>query len=237
MRIMAGTVFLAGASGAIGRRLSPLLLDAGYVVYGTTRSEVRAAELERAGVRPIVVDAYDAEALRACMASARPEIVINQLTNLPHDLTPESLAASLAENARVRIEGTKNLIDAARYCGARRFIAQSIAWAFEPGPEPHGDDDAIDVRAQPSVATLERLTLESPPLEGVVLRYGYFYGPGTWFDKPNGNINVHVDAAASATLRAIGGAPGAYNIAEPSAYASSEKAEMILGWTAMFRLS
>lgn len=230
------TIFFAGASGAIGRRLVPLLLDAGHTVYGTTRSEEKAAEMQRSGVRSIVVDVYDADALTKHMEAAKPEIVMHQLTDLPHDFHPNALAAAQAGNARVRIEGTQNLVNGALRCGARRMIAQSIVWAFAPGPEPHGDEDAIDALNHPAVAALERFVLDSPPLEGVVLRYGYLYGPGTWSEMPTGSVSVHVDAAAKAALLAIEhGAPGAYNITEASSYASAEKALAELAWDPLFR--
>jgi nucleoside-diphosphate-sugar epimerase len=233
---MATTIFFAGASGAIGRRLVPLLLGAGHTVVGTTRSEAKAGEMERNGVRPVVVDVFDADALTACMNDAKPEVVMHQLTDLPHDFDTNALAAAQAGNARLRVEGTRNLVDAALQCGARRFVAQSIAWAFASGPEPHDDDDAIDALDHPAVAALERFTLDSPPLEGIVLRYGYLYGPGTWFDMPTGSVAVHVDAAAKAALLAVeGGEPGAYNIVESSAYASNDKAVRVLGWDPLFR--
>lgn len=234
---MAKTIFFAGASGAIGRRLVPLLLQAGHIVVGATRSEAKAAEMQRAGVRPVVIDVYDAGKLAASMSAVKPDVVMHQLTDLPHDFDTNALAAAQAGNARLRIEGTRNLVNAALQCGARRMIAQSIAWAFAPGPEPHGDDDAIDALNHPAVAALERFTLDSPPLEGFVLRYGYLYGPGTWFDMPTGTVAVHVDAAAKAALLAVErGEPGAYNVGEASAYASSEKAVAVLGWDPLFRL-
>ncbi len=233
---MATTIFFAGASGAIGRRLVPLLLEAGHTVYGATRSTANAAAMERLGVKPVVVDVYDAEALREAMLAAKPQVVMHQLTDLPHDFDTKALAAAQAGNERLRIEGTRNLANAALHCGARRMVAQSIAWAFASGPEPHGDDDAIDALNHPGVAALERFTLDSPPLEGIVLRYGYLYGPGTWFAMPTGSVAVHVDAAAKAALLAVeGGTPGAFNIVEPSAYASSEKALRVLGWDPIFR--
>lgn len=233
---MGTTIFFAGASGAIGRRLIPLLLDGGHTVYGATRSDERAAELARLGAKPILLDVFDADAVNAHMHDVRPEIVMHQLTDLPHDFDMERLTAAQAGNARLRIEGTRNLANAAVKCGARRMIAQSILWAFAEGPEPHGDDDAIDALNHPGIAALERFTLDSPPLEGMVLRYGYLYGPGTWFDVPTGNVTVHVDAAARAALLAIErGTPGAYNVADPSSYATSQKAIDALGWDAHFR--
>src|SRR5262249_36964928 len=124
-------VFLAGAAGAIGQRLVPLLLTAGHTVIGTTRSGEKAAELRTRGVTAVVVDVYDATALRAAVAQARPDVVMHQLTDLPKVLDPNR-PASFGGNSRLRIEGTPNLVAAAQAAGARRLIAQSIAFAYAP---------------------------------------------------------------------------------------------------------
>jgi nucleoside-diphosphate-sugar epimerase len=237
-------VFLAGATGAIGSRLVPLLLDAGYEVFGTTRSEKKAAALRATAVIPIVVDVFDAPALGKAMAAVRPETVIHQLTDLPPGLDPSRMAEALVRNARVRSEGTKNLVVAALKTGARRLIAQSIAWVYAPGPQPHAEDDPLDLGAEgvraitvEGVAMLERLTLASPPLQGIVLRYGQIYGPGTGRDAPAGSAPLHVDAAAHAALLAIErGTAGIFNIAEDSGFVSIAKARRDLGWEPGFRL-
>ena len=145
-------------------------------------------------------------------------------------------------NARVRDEGTRNLVAAALAAGARRLIAQSIAWAYAPGTEPHSESDPLDTDAQGDraitirgVIALEELTLRSPPLEGIVLRYGQLYGPGTHADVPSASTPVHVDAAAYAALLAIErGAPGAFNIAQPNPHVATAKAVTELGWSADF---
>ncbi|MGE0253320.1 MAG: NAD-dependent epimerase/dehydratase family protein [Alphaproteobacteria bacterium] len=240
---MPGTVFLAGAAGAVGRRLAPLLLDAGHRVVGTTRSPARAQSLAEAGVEPVVVDVFDAAALTACVAAARPEIVIHQLTDLPYGLDPAQMEEALVRNARIRVDGTRNLVAAARAAGARRLIAQSIAWLYAPGPEPHTESDPLDT-PRPGAVTLdgvlalERQVLEAAPVEGVVLRYGMFYGEGTGSaERSGGPTRVHVDAAAHAALLAIDRArPGIYNVAEPGAYLSSRKARDDLGWSSDYRL-
>jgi nucleoside-diphosphate-sugar epimerase len=134
-------IFLAGATGAVGRRLVPLLIGGGHDVTGTTRSAEAARKLEAAGVHPAIVDVYDAEALQRAAVAARPEAVIHQLTDLPQAFDEKELAASYPRNARIRTEGTRNLIAAAKAAGARRFIVQSIAFAYAPGPEPHVEDD------------------------------------------------------------------------------------------------
>jgi nucleoside-diphosphate-sugar epimerase len=234
---MKGHIFIAGASGAIGRRLTPLLLNAGFAVYGLTRDAAKARELEAHGVRAIVGDVYDAPSLAAAVASAQPEIVVHQLTDLPQARADRSDPKALERNARVRVEGTKNLVEAALQCDAQRIVAQSIAFAYQAGPEPHAERDPLDAATRGSVITLERLVLESPPLIGTVLRFGSLYGPGTWYDEPNGNVPVHVDAAASATLLAIErAAPGVFNVVEELGYAGAAKARSALAWSPDFRL-
>ena len=218
----------------------PLLVEAGYEAFGTTRSEARARELKAAGVRPVVVDVFDAAALERALVRAKPQVVIHQLTDLPPGLDPKRMAAALPRNARLRIEGTRNLVNAALVAGVRRFIAQSIAWAYAPGDEPHVEADPLEVGASgdrritvDGVWELERLSLTSRPLEGIVLRYGQLYGPGTGRDKPEGSCPLHVDAAARAALLAITkGKHGAYNIAEPNRYIATDKARKELGWSA-----
>lgn len=241
---MALRIFLAGASGAIGARLVPLLRQAGHRVVGTTRSAAKAETLRAAGVEPVVVDVFDAPALARAVAEARPDVVIHQLTDLPPGLDPSRMAEATARNACIRDEGTRNLVQAAKAAGARRLVAQSIAWAYAPGPEPHSEDDPLELNAEGrrgitvcGVAALENWTLKSPPLEGVVLRYGQIHGTGTGADAARGAAPLHVDAAAYAALLAVErGAPGIYNIAEPNAYVATDKARRELGWTADFRL-
>ena len=229
-------IFLAGAAGAIGQRLTPLLLRAGHSVVGTTRTTAKAADLRARGVEPVVVDVYDAAALTKAVRTARPDIVIHQLTDLPKDLNPDAMVEGRVRNARIRQEGTRNLVSAALEAGARRLISQSIAWIYAPGPEPHAESDPIT--DQSGVMMLEELTLRSPPLEGLVLRHGQLYGPGTHTATPLGAIPVHVDAAAHAALLAIDhGKPGVYNVAQPNSYATTSKASTQLGWNADFRLT
>ena len=184
-------VLVAGASGVIGQRLVRLLAAAGHVVTGTTRSPERAAAIRAAGATPVVVNVFDAQQLGDAVASARPVVVVHQLTDLPDRLDPTSVADTLARNARVRTEGTCNLVAAAVRAGTRRLVAQSIAWAYAPGAEPHREDDPLDADAEgirrvtvSGVAELERLVTSVPRLEGLVLRYGQLYGPGTWERRP-----------------------------------------------------
>ena len=238
-------IFLAGASGAVGRRLIPLLLADGHSVTGTTRSAAKAAELEAHGVTLVVLDVFDAGALRDAVVNSRPEVVIHQLTDLPQVLDPEQMAASRQRNTRLRVEGTANLVAAARAAGSRRLIAQSIAFAYAGGPEPHAETDplaslegedpsAITARG---VRALEDAVLGASGIEGIVLRYGRLYGPGTWYAAASGKGPLHVDAAAHAALLAVTrGAAGIYNIAEDDGALTVEKARKELGFDPAFRL-
>jgi 2-alkyl-3-oxoalkanoate reductase len=235
-------VFVAGASGAIGRALVPRLVAAGHEVTGTTRSEERAEAIRAAGARAAVCEALDADALRAAVEEAAPEVVVHQLTALPHRFDPRDKEIYAATN-RLRTEGTRNLIDAARAAGARRLVCQSIAFAYAPGARPEVmDEDARLALGSPppfgegvrAVDEMERAVLGAEGLEGLVLRYGWFYGPGTFYAEDGSMAHdvrkrrfpvigkgtglfsfVHVDDAASATVAAVErGAPGVYNVVD-----------------------
>jgi nucleoside-diphosphate-sugar epimerase len=234
-------VFLAGASGAIGRPLVPKLVAAGHEVTGMTRSEEHAEAIRAAGAQAAVVDVFDAERLRDAVADARPEVVIHELTSLPDRLDFRKQDIYEPTN-RVRTEGTRNLLDAARAAGVHRFVCQSIAFAYRPdGARVKSEEDALmDSAPGPfgggirALHEMERLVLGAPELEGVVLRYGFFYGPGTYYaqdgtttadvrrrrmpivGKGTGVFSfVHVDDAADATVAAVErGAPGVYNVAD-----------------------
>ena len=235
-------LFLAGASGAIGRRLAPLLVADGWRVVGSTRSADKSDVLRGLGVEPVVVDVFDADALKQAVADARPEVVIHQLTDLPHALEASKMTEALVRNARLREEGTRNLVSAAVASGARRLIAQSISFVYAEGPLPHREEDPLLPASHPvygettrAVMSLERQVVEAP-LEGIVLRYGLFYGPGTGFDAPIAPGSVHVDAAARAAVLAIARAlPGLYNVAEADGAVSSEKATRTFGWDPAWR--
>lgn len=234
-------IFLAGAAGVIGRRLVPLLRDAGHAVTGTTRSAERVAALETLGARGVVVDVYDARALLKAMSGAYPDVVIHQLTDLPDQMDPTRSAATLQANSRIRIEGTRNLMAAAQVTGVRRVIAQSIAFAYAPKSGMLVETDPLDLNGERAatargVESLEQQVLNVPGIDGVVLRYGRFYGPGTWFAAPNGPGPLHVDAAAQATVLAVTHGRGIYNVAEDDPALSSEKAKRELGFDAGFRL-
>lgn len=235
-------LFVAGASGVIGRRLCTLLLEEGWSVTGTTRSPENVPLLRELGVEPVVVDVFDEEALLQAVTAAQPDVAIHQLTDLPPGLDPTLMAAARVRTARIREIGTRNLIAAAIASGARRMIAQSIAFAYAPGPMPYEENAPLHVDAPDhlgltalAVASLEQQVLDAP-LEGIILRYGKLYGPGTGFDHPVGGGPLHVDAAADAARRAVTrGAPGIYNVAEDDGTVSSVKAATVLGWNPGFR--
>jgi len=242
---MSYRIFLAGAAGVIGNRMIPILRDAGHTVVGTTRSAAKAETLRSLGIEPVLVDVFDAERLLRAMESARPDVVIHQLTDLPKKLDPRLMGEAIVGNARIRDEGTRNLVAAANALRVRRLVAQSLAWAYAPGPEPHAESDPLDAGAQGArgttvrgVIALEDWVLKSPPLEGLVLRYGQLYGPGSHADKPSNFVPVHVDAAAYAAVLAIErGQPGPYNIAQSNVHVATDKARTELGWSPDFRIS
>ncbi len=233
-------IFLAGAGGAIGRQLTPLLCAAGHHVIGTTRSANKAEALRALGAEPVVVDVFDADALLRAVKAAAPDIVLHQLTDLAFAPGSPRYAEGLARNARLRVEGTRNLVAAAQSAGVKRLIAQSIAWIYAPASGLRVETDPLDADPEKAgtidaVRVLEEATLAMP--EGVVLRYGFLYGPGTWSpDKPIRPPAVHVDAAAQACVLALTQAkPGIYNIAEDDGYCSSDKAKRDFWFEAGFR--
>lgn len=230
-------IFIAGGSGAIGRQLVPMLVQQGHRVVAMTRTPAGAARLEAMGAMPVIGDVFDVDRLADLARQATPELVIHQLTAFG-----ATGADPLAETIRVRTEGTRYLVAAARQAGARRLITQSISFICKPVASGLTDEstplyldapDAIRPLAQ-AVAEMEQRTLEAPDLEGVVLRYGWFYGPGTNFDPAdaiprairkgrmpivgtgNGCYSfIHVHDAAAATMKALTAAPpGIYNIVD-----------------------
>ncbi|MFZ0470180.1 MAG: NAD(P)-dependent oxidoreductase [Thiogranum sp.] len=235
-------VFVAGASGAIGRRLCPLLVNEGWSVVGTTRSLKKAPILRDIGVEPAIVDVFDEALLLEIIRKAQPEIVVHQLTDLPPALDPKKMAEALARNARLREIGTRNLVSAAVAAGVKRMVAQSLAFVYAPGPMPYREDALLNLdepgvgETARAVASLEQQVLAAP-LTGIVLRYGKLYGPGTGFDLPTSHGPLHVDDAADAARRALTrGEAGVYNIAEEDGTVSIKKAADALGWVPGFRL-
>jgi nucleoside-diphosphate-sugar epimerase len=240
---MTKRIFLAGASGAIGRRLAPLLLANGWLVIGSTRSKDKAIKLREIGVEPILVDVFDAVSLKHLLSEIRPEVVIHQLTDLPYALEAGKMTAALVRNARLRDEGTRNLVAAAVNAGAKRLIAQSISFIYADGARPHLEADPLLPVTHPvygetvqGVMSLECQVIEAS-LDGIVLRYGLIYGPGTGFDAPIAPGSVHVDAAAKAAELAVTtGQRGIFNVAESDGSVSSDKAIRSLGWNAGWRM-
>lgn len=190
-------VFLAGATGVIGRHLVPLLVDAGHHVTGMTRFPAMAASLSDAGAAPVVCDVFDVSTLTAVVGEANPDLVMHQLTDLPDDLA--DIDEHFAAHNRIRREGTRNLVAAARAAGAKKFFAQSVAF------EIPGDGGA-------AVADLEEAVLSYP---GVVLRYGQFFGPGTYHPEVAPSPpRIHVAEAARRTVAILDLLPGIVTIVE-----------------------
>jgi nucleoside-diphosphate-sugar epimerase len=238
------TIFVAGASGAIGKRLCQILVKNGWSVVGTTRRTEKTSILEEIGVTPLIVDVFDKKLLTDAIQEIQPKVVIHQLTDLPLGLDPEKMEEALIRNAHLREIGTRNLVAAATQAGVTRMIAQSIAFVYEPGPTPYMEESPLLNFEDPAygmtskaVASLERQVLEAP-FEGIVLRYGLLYGPGTGFDEAVPDFPpVHVDAAAKAASLAIDhGTPGTYNVTEDTGIVNSKKAAELLKWSPGFRI-
>ncbi|GAA2073349.1 NAD(P)H-binding protein [Pseudolysinimonas kribbensis] len=177
-------IFLAGASGVIGRRLIPLLVEGGHTVAGMTRSSSNAALLADLGAEPVVVDVFDRDALIEAVAAFRPDVVLNELTDLPDDVT--RIPEHAERNARIRTVGNRNIIDAARASGSPKILAQTVAWQLPDGP------DALAVRELESSVLAEG---------GVLLSYGQFYGPGTYNEAQlPAAPRVQIDTAAEKTV-------------------------------------
>jgi nucleoside-diphosphate-sugar epimerase len=234
---MTKRVFIAGASGAIGRPLCRILVADGWEVTGTTRSHDRAAALQMLSITPVVVDVYDAEALKRAVVAAKPDAVVHQLTDLPPGLDRARMADARAKNNRIRDEGTRNLIAAAVEAGATRLVAQSISFAYAPNtPRPIAEEAPIDPTAS-GVLSLEKQVLAAP-MTGIVLRYGHLWGPGTGKDTKPESEPIHVDEAADAARLALTkGARGIYNVAEDDGALVVAKAMRELGWKPGLRLS
>lgn len=236
-------VFIAGASGAIGKSLVPMLVGAGHQVTGTTTTEGKLPQLREAGADGVVLDVLDGEATIAAVAQAQPEVVIHQATALADIGNPRKMAQEFGPTNRLRTEGTDNLLAAAQEAGARRFIAQSFAgWPFARKGGPVKDEEApLDSDPPPAMVEIldaikhvEKVVTEAEGIDGLVLRYGGFYGPGTGLDADGaqtiavkkrqfpivggGNAVwslIHIEDAAAATAAAVEhGAAGLYNVTD-----------------------
>src|SRR5215813_710022 len=233
-------IFVAGGTGAIGRPLIAELLAKGHALVALTRSPEKAQALVKQGIEPAIADVFDPDAVKAAVGRAQPEVVIEQLTALPKTYTRESMSAAAALNSRIRLEGGANVLAAAQAAGARRYLRQSVAFYAIPGPGLADEETPLAFNASLAVAAgarevteLEHRLLGNPNIEGIVLRYGFFYGPGTWF-TPDGDVAqqvrqqqfpivgngegvwswVHIEDAAIATVAAAErGNAGIYLIA------------------------
>ncbi|MFD3449677.1 NAD-dependent epimerase/dehydratase family protein [Microbacteriaceae bacterium 4G12] len=220
-------IFLAGATGVIGRSLIPLLMQEGHEVFGMIRSESHAKTMTKMGVKPMVADVFNRDAVFNALEKSQPDVVIHQLTSLS--------TRNLVDNAKIRIEGTENLVDASKSVGVKRLIAQSISWAYEPGELPAVEEEMLDIAASfPRKTTVEGIiALEekvSQIPEFVILRYGTLYGPGTWYAADGLIANqvhqkeivatdgitsfLHIDDAARAALLALNWPSGPVNIVD-----------------------
>ena len=233
-------VFVAGGTGAIGRPLTAELLAKGHDVVALTHSPEKARALIERGMEPAIADVFDAEAIEAVVRRAQPDVVIEQLTALPKTYTRQSMSAAADLNNRIHLKGGANVLAAAQAAGVRRYLRQSVGFFAIPGPGLADEDTPLAFSASPAVAAgaretseLEKLLLENSNLEGIALRYGFFYGPGTWFN-PDGDVAqqvrqkqfpvvgngegvwswLHIQDAAIATVAAAEvGNPGVYLIA------------------------
>jgi nucleoside-diphosphate-sugar epimerase len=242
-------VFVAGASGAIGRPLVRRLVAAGHEVIGMTRREGRAAEIRAAGASAVVCDVFDTDALKAAVSDASPEAVLHMLTAIPPRMSFRG-KSPLAPTNRLRDEGTANLLAAAKEAGTKRVVAESVAFLYAPEGDMVKDEGApLFVGAPPpfgetvtAVGSLERQVTGNEEIEGLVLRFGQLYGPGTYFGRGGSQTEevmkrrlpvvgagrstfsfLHVEDAASATVAALErGAPGIYNVVDDEPAPMSE---------------
>src|SRR5262249_43796084 len=233
-------IFVAGGTGVIGRPLIARLLTKGHSVVALTRSPVGAQALVERGIEPAIADVFDPDAVRAVVSRSQPEVLIQQLTALPKHYTRESMTAAAPLDRRLRLEGGANLLAAAQAAGVRRYLAQSIAFWAVPGPGLADEETPLALDGSPAVAAdarvvteLEERLLGNPNMEGIAMRYGFFYGPGTWFNR-DGDVAqrvrqqqfpivghgegvwswLHIEDAAIATVAAVEqGNPGIYLIA------------------------
>jgi nucleoside-diphosphate-sugar epimerase len=220
-------IFVAGAAGMVGRLLLPKLVHEGHDVIGMTHREENKAVIEKTGARAVIADAFDREKILSTIGETQPEVVIHQLTSLSN--------RNFSENSRIRIEGTQNIVDASRAAGVKQIIAQSISWAYEPGERTASEDVLLDVNAaEPRKKMIDSITsLEKAVSEisnHVILRYGMFYGQGTWYahkgfmaeeilhrrvPATDGVMSfLHVEDAAHAALLALNWPSGPVNIVD-----------------------
>ena len=235
-------IFLAGGTGVVGRPLVPRLISDGHHVTAITRKPEKVALLESQGAEAVVCDVLDTAGVRNVVTAAAPEAVIQHLTDLPTDLNPRNLKKGYAANDRVRSEGSRNLVAAAEAAGASRYIAQNVCFLYAPvGPWVVGEDASLWTDApEPFRASIrlhidmERRIVENRNFEGLVLRYGFWYGPGTTFASDGYTARavrrrqypvvgagtgvqsfIHMDDVVQTTVLALErGDPGVYNVTD-----------------------
>jgi nucleoside-diphosphate-sugar epimerase len=233
-------ILLAGATGAIGRPLVRLLRANQHEVFALTRSPDSATALKEIGAEAVVADALDAAAVKAAVGQIRPSAVINELTSLPRHYTPTEMKAAAEGDRKVRVEGNINLLAALREAGVRRYLLQSSGFWYAPGEGLADESVPFISSASPGLEAsagtyleLEARASATPGIEFVALRYGFFYGPGTWYTREGDMGNqarqlqlpiigegqgvysfVHIDDAAAATAAALECPPGPYNIVD-----------------------
>jgi nucleoside-diphosphate-sugar epimerase len=250
-------ILVAGGTGAIGRPLIAELLAKGHALVALTRSSERAQALTGQGIEPAVADVFDGDAVKTVIGRAQPAIVIELLTALPRTYTRQSLIAAADFNTRIRLEGGANVLAAAQAAGVRRYLRQSIGFRAAPGLGLADEDTPLAFEASPAVAAdarivtkLENRLLGAQNIEGIALRYGFFYGPGTWFHS-DGDVArqvrqrqfpivgdgqgvwswLHIADAASATVAAAErGNPGVYLIANDQPLAVREWLPAFARW-------
>jgi nucleoside-diphosphate-sugar epimerase len=246
-------VFVAGATGALGKQLVPMLVANGHEVVGMTRTEAKRDQLRRVGAEPVVVDALDADAVGRAVAEAEPDVIVHELTAIPPAIDMRHFDREFALTNRLRTEGTDHLLAAGRAVGVKRFVAQSnagVPYARTGGPVKD-EDDPLDDDPSPAmrqgiaaIRHLETAVTSATWTDGIALRYGWFYGPGTSLalDPPGSQVEalrkrrfpivgagtgiwsfVHVEDAATATVAAVEGGPaGIYNVVDDEPAAVSE---------------
>jgi 2-alkyl-3-oxoalkanoate reductase len=234
-------VFIAGGTGAVGKRLVPLLASAGHHVYATTRSAGKVDDLRRLGAEPVVLDILDREAVEAAIDAARPEAIVHQATALADMSDMRKFAQEFAQTDRLRIEGTDNLLAAALASGVRRVVAQSFTgWTYaKVGGPLKTEDDPLD--ADPpkegrgvvaAIRHVEERVTGTDGLEGVVLRYGGFYGPGTSISEGG----VHLEAIRKRKFPVVGSGAGLWSFVHIDDVASATKLAIESDVTGIFNI-
>lgn len=233
-------IFLAGATGAVGKQLVPALVRTGHEVVGTTRSSAKAGELAGAGAEPVVLDALDRDAVHDAVKTARPDVVIHQLTAIT-TTNFKDLDASFAQTNRLRTEALDHLLDAARAAGAKRFVAQSFTgWPnARTGGPTKSEDDPLDTRparnSQRTLAAirhLEEATTRADGLEGIVVRFGLLYGPGTALG-PGGEM---LEMIRKRKMPIVGGGAGVFSLVHVADAAGGTVAAMERGRTGIYNI-